>query len=221
MDRKITVSNPTHETATIERDTFSKTVRRMFGLSLHTWENVMVASLAVAAVAAAILGIATFAVVQLQRQEISTSKDEFERYKLDAGQKLAETNLKIERLKAPRTLSAEEQARMTEKLKVFQGTRFGVVTYPWEEEPSTFKSILLGVLDRAGWKPDISHGLDSLPKLSPGIVVSLGTVTPPNIHDPAKALVDALRNEGFAARIEYGNVDHKRTAIEIQIGTKH
>ena len=45
----------------------------MFGLSLHVWENVMVGSLAFAALAAAIVGVATYAVVQLQRVEIEHS----------------------------------------------------------------------------------------------------------------------------------------------------
>jgi hypothetical protein len=102
----------------IEKAIFSKTVRRMFGLSLHAWENVMVGSLAFAAFAALVVGIATFAVVKLQRQEIAASKDELERYKLDAGQAIAEAgaraaeaNLALEKFKAPRQIKGAEFVR--------------------------------------------------------------------------------------------------------------
>jgi hypothetical protein len=61
----------------------------MLGLSLHGWENVMVGSLAFAALFAAIVGISTYCVVQLQREEISASKDDFERYKIDASKEIA------------------------------------------------------------------------------------------------------------------------------------
>src|SRR6266851_3627047 len=78
----VTPSNATQEIATMEKAVVSRTDRRMLGLSLHGWENTMVASLALAAVFAAIVGICTYCVVQLQREEIQASKDDFEKYKI-------------------------------------------------------------------------------------------------------------------------------------------
>lgn len=211
-----------------ENATFSKKVREMLGMSLHTWENLMVASLVSAALAAAFVGVATFAVVRLQRVELAASKDEFERYKLGAGIEIAKAgegaakaNLELERLRAPRTLSVKQQSRMMEKLKVFQGTKFGIVVHAWQDEPATFKSMLLGTLVRSGWDVDIQHQRAASFRLSPGVVVSVGFVTPPRINDPAQALVESLTSEGFDARLEYGNVTPKNIDIEIQIGTKH
>ena len=74
-----------HEIAMTANASFSKTVRRMFGLSLHGWENAMIASLAFAAFFAVIVGVSTYCVVQLQRQEIAASKEDFERYKIESG----------------------------------------------------------------------------------------------------------------------------------------
>jgi hypothetical protein len=47
----------------------------MLGLSLQAWENVMMGSLAFAALVAAIVGISTYCVVQLQREEIRLSNE--------------------------------------------------------------------------------------------------------------------------------------------------
>ena len=46
----------------------------MLGLSLHDWETVMIAALAVAGIAAVIVGVSTYCVVQLQRHESAASK---------------------------------------------------------------------------------------------------------------------------------------------------
>ena len=85
-------SRPINGIAITENATFSKKVREMLGLSLHTWEDLMVASLVIAAFAAAFVGITTFAVVRLQRLELAASKDEFDRYKLDAGVEIAKAS---------------------------------------------------------------------------------------------------------------------------------
>jgi hypothetical protein len=61
----------------------------MLGWPLHIWENVMVGSLLAAAVSAAIVCVATYAVVSLQRQEIAASKAEFEHYRIDAAEKIS------------------------------------------------------------------------------------------------------------------------------------
>jgi hypothetical protein len=68
--------------ATTDSTNFSKGVRRMLGLSLDTWNNIMLSSLGIAAVAAAIVGISTYAVVQLQKQDSLEAKIEFDAYKL-------------------------------------------------------------------------------------------------------------------------------------------
>lgn len=92
----------------------------MLGLSLHAWENVMVGSLAFAALVAAIVGVSTYCVVQLQRQEIAASKSEFYRYKLETERNISEANarqreaeLKLEQLRTqarPRHLTVNGDA---------------------------------------------------------------------------------------------------------------
>src|SRR5438105_15856341 len=75
---------PAQQTAT-----FSNRVRRMLGFSLHHWENAMVTFLVIAGAFALFAGIATWAVVTLQRVELARSEQE-----------AANARLETERLKA-------------------------------------------------------------------------------------------------------------------------
>jgi hypothetical protein len=88
--QKYNPNRPTHEMATTENTTFSRRVRRMLGLSLHNWENVMLLFLGVAAIAAALVGIWTYAVVQLQKQEAADAKKDFDEYKLTVDGQVAD-----------------------------------------------------------------------------------------------------------------------------------
>lgn len=65
--------------------TTSEGMKKMLGLDLHTWEAVMVWSLAIAAFGAVAVGVSTFLVVNLQREQAETTADAFSKYKVDAG----------------------------------------------------------------------------------------------------------------------------------------
>lgn len=61
----------------------------MLGLSLHGWENTMVVFLIATGFFGLVAGASTWAVVRLQRTEISESERRLEEYKLDAGARIA------------------------------------------------------------------------------------------------------------------------------------
>lgn len=189
----------------------------------------MVGSLAFAAFSAVVVGIATYAVVILQRQEISASKDEFERYKLDAGQSIAEAgaraaeaNLELERLKAPRSLTAEQQLRIMEKVKLFHGTTFEVTTYPGEPEPAAFSSVIADILVRAGWVLNPNDSRGSLLGLASGVVVVVGKQAGAKAEQTGEALLESLTSEGVSARLGSASlqVNPITIAIQIQIAKK-
>ena len=74
-----------------ENATFSKKERLMLlGLNLDSWNNILLSFLAVAALAAAIVGWATYATIQLAEQEAADAKKEYEEYKLTVEGKVAE-----------------------------------------------------------------------------------------------------------------------------------
>lgn len=147
-----------HEPATTSNETVSRRVKLMLGLSLHAWENLMVGSLAAAAFVAFLVVVSTWAVVHLQRQELAASKDEFERYKLESGEKIAAANLETMRLRvqldqevqkrAPRVLTNEQRAAIVSELK--GKLRTVVLVVQNDPEADFFSVQLMTVLSEAG-----------------------------------------------------------------------
>ncbi len=129
----------------------------MLGLSLHGWENAMVVSLIIAGFFALIAGAATWAVVRLQRVEISESKEELDRYKLETAKEISEANaraaeaqLELEKFKAPRKLDESQVARVKALAARFPGTPFDV-SVNLESEPQNFAAQIGSLLESAGW----------------------------------------------------------------------
>jgi hypothetical protein len=68
----------------------AKGERRMLWLSLDSWNNIIVGFLALGALAAVTVGIATYVVFQLQKQETEDANEALERYKLGVAAQVAE-----------------------------------------------------------------------------------------------------------------------------------
>jgi len=79
-----------HEMAQTENTAFSKKVSRMFGLSLATWNNIMLVFLGIGALAAVIVVVSTFVVIKLQRLEAENAGLAFEQYKLGVAGQVAD-----------------------------------------------------------------------------------------------------------------------------------
>jgi hypothetical protein len=105
------------EIATPTNDAISKKERRMLlGFELHWWEDAMVVSLCVAGIAALIVGVLTWGVVRLTREEARESKELVAK----ANERAAMAQLETERIKeklAPRALSEEQKSALTSALK--------------------------------------------------------------------------------------------------------
>ena len=84
--------NPKIETPQMASATFSKKVKRMLGLDLDGWNTAMVVFLALAASAAIAVGVSQFVIIKLQKSSEVEAKQEFERYKVETGEKIAEAN---------------------------------------------------------------------------------------------------------------------------------
>jgi hypothetical protein len=77
--------------APIKKTDFSRKVRRgVFGIGLHSWEQLMLLSLGVAGLIAIAVFVTTAAVVILQRHETAEANRELEEYKLSVESKVAD-----------------------------------------------------------------------------------------------------------------------------------
>lgn len=148
---------PAAESPTIEKTVSSNTERGMWGLDLDAWNVVLLVSLGVAAVAAFAVVVSTTAVIRLQKAVEIETKDEFDRYKLDADKKIAEANaraneasLSLAKLKAGRFLTPNGQKRVVEEMAPFKGMKVLVGTSPSSTEAVSFAATLTAYLKAAG-----------------------------------------------------------------------
>src|SRR4051812_38763240 len=81
---------PAAETPQITKTSFSRRVRRLLGLDLHSWEQWMLLALGLAAFAAVAVVVTTASVVILTRHENAETKKEYEEYKLTVDGKVAD-----------------------------------------------------------------------------------------------------------------------------------
>lgn len=133
-----------------ETANFSKKVRRMLGLGLEGWNDVLIVSLVVAFISAGIVAGATYCVIQLQRAENVAAKIELDEYKSEAAREIAEAQesaaeanqkaeeerlarIEIEQRIAPRRLDAAAQESLRTALKGFSG-RIRIESYTIDAE---------------------------------------------------------------------------------------
>ena len=140
----------------------------------------------------------------------------------EARAEAAKANLELERLKAPRTLTDEQQLRMGEKLKAFRGTTFEMVTYPGLIEPAQFSATISALLVRAEWALNVHTGKHFLLENGSGVVVVASTQGSPGADRVARALLESLVSEGVAARLDHDSlkVNPIKIDIQIQVGLK-
>jgi len=92
---------PMAEAPNIQKTTFFRKVKRVLGLDLHSWEQLMLFSLGIAGLIAVAVFITTASVVILQRHETAEAKRELDEYKLTVESKVADA--KKEGIEAGRT----------------------------------------------------------------------------------------------------------------------
>jgi hypothetical protein len=199
---------PAAETANIEKTAFSRKVRRVFGLDLHSWEQLMLSALGIAGLVAIAVFVTTASVVILQREENARTKDEFERYKLEAGEKIATANadaadanrkaeeerterLKLEAQIQPRSLTLEQQEAIGTALRQFAGHRVDVISYALDVESVSVGRQILAALRLAMIVPG-----DSIASQSVAGTISTGVHVAGANAPLANAIRDALGRFG-------------------------
>jgi hypothetical protein len=224
--RKRIAMRAAQDMAQIENRNFSKVERRrMWGLSLDGWNNVMLACLAFVAIAAVSVLLAQYVITQLAKQEAAESQAALDKYKLTVEAKVAEA--RSEGIKAGETASnalvraAELEkeaanARLeTEKIKsVVQWRTFsasqnagmesalsakpGSINLRWMDgDPEAmFLAIQLSqILQRAHWS--VAPGA-----IKPANGIIFGLLLPPVAGDDAETLRKAL----IAAKLSFSAV---------------
>jgi hypothetical protein len=144
----------------------------------------------------------------------------------DAERRAAEASLETEKNKNPRTLSPQQLARMTERLRRFEKTPFDFSLVP-ESEAISLMDEIARALTHAGWEWNglplllVSKHPGEPPRTdtSSGVQIQIDERRKQEWEKPALELRDALKSAGLEATAEaikaYGAGDN---AIHIRIG---
>lgn len=203
----------------------------MFGLDLDTWNTVMVSSLGVAAIAAVVVGVSTAIIIKLQKQaelesneriaSLVTQGDELRKDTAEANARASEAQLALERYRAPRELTSEQQGRIVSALRKFAGQEYEITTF-WDlKEPLAFAESLNRLLQIAGWK-FVSDGKRGfiLGGLA-GVQVWMHPDADTPVKEAVNGLIEALKAEQVETSLKLQNPQNpKSNKIALNVGTK-
>jgi hypothetical protein len=213
--KKMAESSSTEKTASSNKD------KRMFGLAIRSWEQLMLVSLGITGVAAVAVFITTASVVALQRQETAQAERDLKEYKLSVEGKVADAKmegLEVGKIAGDALVRASEMEKeaasaklQTEQIKQVVAWRViapesilklvkslravpGRVNlrYTSGDPESLFLAIQISkALTASGWQ--IAPGSDNSNSLTFGI----------NLPDPASGEMIALREAVLDAGISF------------------
>jgi len=114
-----------------------------------------------------------------------------------AEERAAEATLEVARLRAPRLLNAEQQARIVDKMHSFAGQRASVGAVPPTFEAATFAEQILRILKGANINADLNQGAAEVQVgLAHGVVARYFTFSDKG-KELAQAFAAALNDEGI------------------------
>ncbi|SDO01880.1 hypothetical protein [Afipia sp. GAS231] len=168
----------------------------------------------------------------LKAAELEKQAEQLRKDTAEANARAAEAKLELEKFRAPRTLSIEQQRRVSEKLRPFAPRQFDVAMPPGDSEAAQLMIILVTVLRDAGWTqvpwkyPDGFQGLmfttSGFESAGNATIQGLSIVGQVSEVRAITAVVDALNAEGVptdAHGVE-GIKNDNPTVMHIMIGRK-
>jgi hypothetical protein len=204
------------------------------------WDSWLITSLVAAAVAAIAVGVTTAGSIFSHKREAAAAERALDEYKLETGKKIAEAEartaeaqLALEKLKAPRNLSADNLRSIRSKLEHFDPVNFGIGVLNGGIEPGSNIVDELGslLMQSLKWKlvpvtgrpnsrgqPVQNTGVIAIIGIS-GIKISLDVEMAAELGPIASALAEALNEVGINAEAK-PNDDGTPNAIFIAIGAK-
>jgi hypothetical protein len=153
---------------------------------------------------------------------LATQGDQLRKDTAEANARAAEAQLALERYKAPRELTGDQQARIITALRKFAGQEYGITTF-WDlKEPLAFAESLNKLFQIAGWKffSDGKRGF-ILGGLS-GVQISMHPDADTPVKEAVAALTGILKAEELEPTIKLQNPQNnpKHNRIFLNVGTK-
>jgi hypothetical protein len=165
--------------------------------------------------------------------ELTTQGDLLRKDTAEANAKALESRLELEKFRAPRTLSLEQRARITEKMKPFAGAKFDGAWSSLEGEIDFFFSSFEDALNNAGLVSVSFTGTGNIYGRGSrssvgmanafGIVINVDPAKNPELVPAALEMVVALTEEGIGVVFQknVGFTSTNADTIHIMVGAKH
>jgi hypothetical protein len=164
---------------------------------------------------------------------LSTQAEQLHKDTAEANARALEARVELEKFRAPRTLSAAQQARLAEQMKPFVGVRFDGAWASLDVEIDSFFTTLEDALKKAGWVSvsfvggGIIYGRDARSSVGManafGVVINIDPAKNPELMPAAYGLFLALLQEGIGVVFQpkVGFTSANADTIHILVGTKH
>jgi hypothetical protein len=147
----------------------------------------------------------------------------------EANARAEEAKLELARLTTPRTLTAEQQSELTEKVRPFAGTPFVLFIQP-DPEPLNLANQIAQALVAAGWEWRPAQALPTLNRPGkPGVGMTTASGVFVQMHSSKRseweaavlAAANAIHSFGIAARAEELTDDSINAAtVYLRVGAK-
>jgi hypothetical protein len=226
--------------------TLNKMGRMIWGLSLHGWEDVMRGSLAVVGVFGLLVGLSTFFVVTLQREEIVESKNEMDSYKLtveskvadakkeglDAGksagdallraaqanERAAQAELELAKYRSGRSITSEQHRVLVQWLNISPKGRVIVKPNFLNGEATLFANQISSAFNESGFSGVGDAPLEIVSSNRPGLFLAVRDVAipPPQTEPILKAFFEA----GISIESGYGDWVPDNNTVVILVSEK-
>lgn len=140
-----------------------------------------------------------------------------------ANERAADANLELARLKAPRTLNAEQRQQLTREMEAYSGQWFSMSAVS-ETEAMDLVRIIGDCLRAASWEmqapqTDVTSGNIGI-SIGRGVRIQVAHGSSPRTQDIARKLASSLQEKGLATIFEVQAQLRALEVINVMVGEK-
>lgn len=164
----------------------------------------------------------------LAEQHAAEANSKAEGFRLniaEANARAAEANLALEKLKTPRQLTSEQQAKIVAILTAWSGQRFSF-SVAGDTEALNLLNTLRGVLAKSGWVKEVPVGFgdvsigDAAAAYGTGVIIRFSPSATPETMEIASSFAEALAANGIASKPERDARVSDPKLLNVLVGTK-
>ena len=126
--------------------------------------------------------------------------------------------VKIEQKIAPRSLSGEQQSKIAETMRPYEGQKYEIITYDDDPESVGLTTMIKQTLQAAGWEAlNSNHYIWPYGSIKIAVTIEFSIK---EFKDRAEALANKLEEQGILASARSRQLTGQKDLIRISVGKK-